>query len=110
MANVRSSRAPSRIRTLPHSIGWNSHLCGSRVTESARSIPASSARPFGVERGEAAVSRVDVQPQPFLGADVGQVIQGVDGAGVGGSGAGAQGERDAPGAAVGADGGGHRLG
>ena len=65
--------------------------------------------PLGGQRGEAAVGRVDVQPQPFGRADVGQAGQRVDGAGVGRSGAGAQGEGDAARAAVGPDGRGHRV-
>ena len=64
---------------------------------------------LGGQRGEAAVGRVDVQPQPFGGADIGELGEGIDGAGVGRSGAGAQGEGDAARAAVSPDGRDHRA-
>jgi hypothetical protein len=50
--------------------------------------------PRGGQRGEAPVGRVDVQPEPFGGTDIGQAGQRIDGAGVGRAGAGAQGEGD----------------
>ena len=71
--------------------------------------PGQRRPPRGGECGEAPVGRVDVQPEPFGGTDVGQAGQRVDGAGVGRAGAGAQGERDAARVAVGPDGRGHRV-
>jgi len=42
----RALRAPpSRTSPQAHSMGWKSHLCGSSVTESARSMPAGDDRP-----------------------------------------------------------------
>jgi hypothetical protein len=62
------------------------------------------------ESGEAAIGRIHVQPQTFPRADIGKVPEGIDGAGVGRPGAGTQRDRDTPGAAVGANSGGHRFG
>ena len=60
------------------------------------------------QRREAAVRRVHVQPQSFRGAHVSQVRQRIDGPGVSGPAAGAQGERDPARLTVGAHGGSHR--
>ena len=64
---------------------------------------------LGGESGEAAVGRIDMQPQPFGGAHIGQLSERIDGAGVGRPGTGAQGEGDTARAAVGPDGGGYRV-
>ena len=47
-ANARSSAARSRTSTTPHAFGRYSHLWASTDTESARSSPAKSGRPWQV--------------------------------------------------------------
>ena len=55
-----------------------SHLCGSRATESARSRPCVPVREAGVEDSDAAVCAVHVQPEAFLTAELGEIIERVD--------------------------------
>jgi hypothetical protein len=65
---------------------------------------------FRRQRGETAISGIDVQPEPLGGAHVRQPGQGVDGARARRPGARAHRDRNPPGAAVSTGGGGHRLG
>ncbi len=74
----RRTRPPSRTSSAPHVNGTNSHLCGSIVTESARSMPPQTPPVFLREREAAAVRRVHVEPEAELRGDVGQLFERID--------------------------------
>ena len=70
------------------------------MTESARSIPESAARPLADSAANAAVGAVHVQPHAARAAQVRQLVERVDGAGVGRARVGADDERPQAGGRV----------
>ncbi len=58
--------------------GVYSHLCGSRVTESARSMPREAGTQLVRERERAAVRGVDVEPHPMPLRDVRKFLERLD--------------------------------
>ena len=84
--NASRRSSPRRTSAHPASTGTPSHLCGSRVSESARSMPRKRCRDRRVEHAERAVGAVDVEPEALRGRDVGERVERVDHASVDGAG------------------------
>ena len=80
--------------------GRKSPLCGSRTTESARSIPAIASRPRAVSRKNPPYAAVDVEPEALARAEVRQRGEVVDGSRVRRPGVPADEEGREPGRAV----------